>query len=182
MSGSPRFRAGLAAALLFAAAACALADDSCSLMVPGPVLQPHAYPAQTLDERSKHTSMESASPHPGLRIDIRQDGCEDFVTTSFTLTVARGREAERSEDEWIAFARAEIAGLKTREPKRFKDLDAFLAKARRIAPREGERVLCRDGSAADAGACSWDSLGGYSVSVKRGSKATTISVTEYLSA
>jgi hypothetical protein len=181
MSRGRCVRAGLASALLFAAA-CALADDSCSLMAPDPVLQARAYPAQTLDKRSRHTSVESASPHPGLRIDIRQDGCEDFVTTRFTLSVARGREPERSEAEWIAFSRAEIAGLKTREPKRFSDLDAFLAKAHRIAPRDGERALCRDGSAADAGTCSWDSLGGYAVSVKRGRKATTISITEYVSA
>jgi hypothetical protein len=172
----------LASALLFPAVASALADDSCPLMAPDPVLQPKAYRVQTLDKRDRHSSLESASPHPGLRIDIRQDGCEDFVTTRFTLSVARGREPERSEDEWIAFARAEIAGLKTREPQRFRDLDAFLAKARRIAPRKGERALCRDGSAADAASCSWDSLGGYSVSVKRGRSTTTISVMEYVSA
>jgi hypothetical protein len=172
----------LATVLFSSGAASALAADSCSLMAPDPVLRPQAYPGQTLKQRSKHTSMESASPHAGLRIDIRQDGCEDFVTTRFILTVARGRERERLDDEWIAYARTEIAGLKSREPQRFRDLDAFLAKAHRIAPRKGERAICRDGSAADEGDCSWDSLGGYAISIKRGPGATTISVTEYVSA
>lgn len=172
----------LASALFFAAAASALAEDGCSLMAPDPVLRPHAYPGQTLNQPSRHSSTETASPHAGLRVTIRQDGCANFVTTRFTLTVARGRERERSEDEWIDFARAEIAGLKIREPQRLAELVAFLVKAHGIAPREGERAICRDGSAPDASDCSWDSLGGYIVSVKRGRNATTISVTEYVSA
>jgi hypothetical protein len=172
----------LAPALSLSIASSALAEDNCSFMAPDPVLRPKAYPGQTLDKRSSHASLETVRPRPGLRIDIRQDGCEDFITTEFTLTVARGQERERTEDEWIAFARAEIAGLKTSEPRRFRELDVFLAKAHRIKPRNGERALCRDGSAGDAGACSWDSLGGYIFSVKRGRAATTISVIEYLSA
>ncbi|MFC5548126.1 hypothetical protein [Massilia aerilata] len=175
-------RLGLASVLFFAAAASALAEDSCSFMAPDPVLRPHAYPGQTLNQPSRHSSTETVRPHAGLRIAIRQDGCADFVTTRFTLTVARGRERERSEDEWIDFARAEVAGLKIREPQRLKELDAFLARAHGIARRKSERAICRDGSAPDAGDCSWDSLGGYTVSVKRGRKATTISVTEYVSA
>jgi hypothetical protein len=171
-----------AALLLLLVAGSALAGDSCSLMAPDPVLQPGAYPGQTLDKRSSHTSMETARPRPGLRIDIRQDGCEDFITTRFVLTVARGEARERTEDEWIDFARAEIGRLKTSAPRRFQELDAFLGKARGIAPRNGERTLCRDGSAADAGACSRDSLGGYTFSVRRGRRATTVSVTEYISA
>lgn len=174
-------RALLAAALLRIAAP-ALAGDDCSLMVPGPVLQPNANPGQTLGKRSKHASMETVRPRPGLRVDIRQDACEDFVTTRFTLTVARGREDNRTEDEWIDFARAEIAKLKTSEPRRLKELDAFLAGAHLLAPREGERAVCRDGSAGEAGVCSWDSLGGYILSIQRGRAATTISVTEYVSA
>ncbi len=174
-------RIGLASALFFPAVA-ALAEDGCSLMVPNPVLRAQAYPRQTLDRRSKHASMETVSPHAGLRVEIRQDGCADFITTRFTLIVARGRERERTEQEWIDFARAEIAGLKTREPQRFKDLDAFLARAPRIAPRKGVRAICRDGSAADAGECSWDSLGGDMISIGHVRDATTILVTEYVSA
>jgi hypothetical protein len=172
---------GLAAALFFPAVA-ALAEDSCSLMVPGPVLRPQAYPRQTLDQRSKHSSMETVTPHAGLRVEMRQDACEDFITTRFTLIVAHGREHKRTDQEWIDFARAEIAGLKTREPQRFKDLEAFLATAYRVAPRKGVRAICRDGSAADAGECSWDSLGGYMVSIAHVRNVTTISVTEYVSA
>jgi hypothetical protein len=175
-------RIGLASALFFLAEAAALAGDSCSLMVPNPVLRALAYPRQTLVQRSKHTSMETVSPHAGLRVEIRQDGCEDFITTRFTLIVAGGRERERTEQEWIDFARVELAGLKTREPQRFKDLDAFLTRAHGIAPRKGVRAICRDGSAADAGECSWDSLGGYTISIGHVRGVTTISVTEYVSA
>jgi hypothetical protein len=172
---------GLAAALFFPAMA-ALAEDSCALMAPDPVLRAQAYPRQTLDQRSKHSSMETVTPHAGLRVEIRQDGCADFVTTRFTLIVARGRGRERTEHEWIDFARAEIAALKTREPQRFKDLDAFLARAPRIAPHKGVHAICRDGSAADAGECSWDSLGGYTISIGHFRNTTTIFVTEYVSA
>jgi hypothetical protein len=175
-------RIGLASALLFPAVASALAEESCSLMAPASVLRPQAYPRQTLYQRSKHSSMETVSPHAGLRVEIRQDGCEDFITTRFTLIVARGRERERTEQEWIDFARAEIGALKTRDPQRFKDLDAFLARAHRIAPRKGVRAICRDGSAADAGECSWDSFGGYMISIGHDRDATTILVTEYVSA
>jgi hypothetical protein len=171
-----------AAVLLFCTAGSALAEDSCSLRAPDPVLRPGAYPGQTLDKRSSHTSMETARPRPGLRIDIRQDGCVDVITARFVLTVARGQERERTEDEWIDFARAEINQLKTSAPRRFHELDAFLGKAHEIAPRNGERTVCRDGSAGDAGVCSWDSLGGYIFSVRRGRRATTVSVTEYTSA
>jgi hypothetical protein len=171
-----------AALLLLFVAGSALAGESCSLKAPDPVLRPGAYPGQTLDKRSSQTSMEAARPRPGLRIDIRQDACEDFATTRFVLTVAGGQARARTDDEWIDFARAEIGRLKTSPPRRFQELDAFLGKARGIAPRNGERSLCRDGSAADTGACSWDSLGGYIVSVKRGRRATTVSVTEYISA
>jgi hypothetical protein len=172
----------LAPALFLSIAASAFAEDNCSLMAPAPVLQPGAYPGQTLDKQNSHMSMETARPQRGLRVDIRQDGCEDFITTRFTLTVARGKEGERTEDEWIDFARAEIARLKTSEPRRFREMDAFLARAHGIRPRNGERAICRDGSAAAPGACSWDSLGGYIFSVSRGRSATTISVTEYVSA
>jgi hypothetical protein len=184
MGTGPRLciRIVLASVLFSSATASALAEDSCSLMAPDPVLRPTAYPGQTLDKRSKHTSMETASPRTGLRVEIRQDGCEDFITTRFTLTVARGGGRERTDDEWIDSARGEIAGLKTGEPNRFKELESFLATAHRIRPRKGERAICRDGSAGDAGSCSWDSLGGYLFSVKRGRGTTTISVIEYVSA
>jgi hypothetical protein len=175
-------RVAFAATLSHATGGAALAADSCSLQVPDPVLRAKAYPGQTLDKRSDNTSMETAQLRPGLRLAIRQDGCEDYVTTRFTLTVAHAQEPDRSDEAWIDFARAELGKLPTREPGRYRTLDAFLVKARHIAPQAGERILCRDGSPPEAGLCSWDSLGGDAFSVERGRTTTTITVVDYVSA
>jgi hypothetical protein len=169
--------------VLLSIAHAAHARDDCSLRVPGPVLRPGAYPAQTLVRQDDHVSRESAVLRPGLRIEIRQDACEDFVTARFTLTASGAQAVTRTDEEWIDFARAELARLKLKDsPQRLAELDAFLGKARGIAARGGERTLCRDGTTPGSGTCSWDSLGGYTVTVKRRRGATTVSVTEALSA
>ncbi|WP_036169170.1 hypothetical protein [Massilia sp. 9096] len=171
-----------AATLSYALGGAVLAADSCSLKAPDPVLRAKAYPGQTLDKRSADTSTETAQLRPGLRLAIRQDGCEDYVTTRFTLIAAHAQAPDRSDEAWIDFARTELGKLLTREPGRYKRLDEFLVKARRTAPQDGERIVCRDGSQPVAGLCSWDSLGGDVFSVKRGRTTTTITVMEYVSA
>lgn len=174
--------AAFAATLSHAMSGAALAEDGCSLRAPGPVLRASAYPVQALDQRSDDTLTEAAQLRPGLHLTIRQDGCADYVTTRFTLTVAHAQEPDRSDEAWIDFARAELARLPVRDPSRYSTLNAFLVKARHIAPQAGERIICRDGSPPEAGLCSWDSLGGDVVSLKRGRAATTITVVEYVSA
>lgn len=175
-------RMACAAMLSYAIAGAVLAQDACSLKVPGPVLPAKAYPGQTLSKPDDNTFTETARLRPGLHLTIRQDGCADYVTTRFTLTVERAQEPDRSDEAWIDFARAELGKLPAREPGRYRTLDAFLIKARRTPPQDGERIICRDGSQAVAGLCSWDSLGGDVVSVKRGRAATTITVIDYVSA
>jgi hypothetical protein len=175
-------RMGLTAMLSYAMNGAVLAEDDCSFKAPDPVLRANAFPGQTLDKRSGNTSTETAQLRPGLRLAIRQDGCEDFFTTRFTLTVAHAQEPDRSDEAWIDFARAELGKLPTREPSRYRRLHEFLVKVHRAAPQAGERIICGDGSQPVAGLCSWDSLGGDVVSVKRGRATTTITVLEYVSA
>ncbi|MDB5769330.1 MAG: hypothetical protein JWQ61_4144 [Collimonas fungivorans] len=61
-------------------------------------------------------------------------------------------------------------------------MNSFLLRANTIAPRGGTRSICKDNSAAEAGECSWESLGGFLFEVKHGQSETRVSVTEYTSA
>ncbi|ALK98386.1 hypothetical protein AB595_06910 [Massilia sp. WF1] len=171
------------AALGFCAAASASAADECPLRAPEPLLRPGAYAAQTLSRQDGNEMQETAQLRPGLRIAIRQSSCVDAVTTSLTLQLPRDRRHERTDDEWIDLARAEIGKLRTAAPPgRLSGVGEFLGKAHGLAPRRGERAICRDGTAPASGECSWDSLGGYIFSVRRMRDTTVVSVTEYISA
>lgn len=164
------------------AATSALADDVCSFQSPSPVLQPNAYTGQTLTRQSQNRTKEKAQLRSDLRIEIHQSACVDFLTTEFILIVPRDQRRESDQDGWIDFARAEIANLKTRRPAgEFEGLNDFLKRAHGLRQRDGIRSVCRDGSAAAAGECSWESLGGFIFSVTRTPQATRVSVTEYVS-
>jgi hypothetical protein len=155
---------------------------TCSFQPPAPVLLPNSYSGQTLERQSENRVTEKAQLHNGLRIEIRQSACVDFLTTEFTLIVPRDRNLQLDQNGWIELARTTIAGLKTLKPAdEDTDLNDFLSHAEGLRPHNGIVAVCKDGSDARPGECSWDSLGGFVFSVKRTEHCTRISVTKYLS-
>lgn len=175
--------AGLVGIVFAAAAGAAQAEDGCEFQPPSPVLAPHAYPGQTMARQSGNRLTETARLPGGLRIEIRQSACADFVTTEFTLLVpgAQGRPASR--EGWIELARAAIAGLKMRRPlSEYSELNDFLGRAKRPGLDESSVGACRDGSKARPGECSWESQGGFRWSAQRSARGMRLSAMQYLSA
>lgn len=161
-----------------------LTDDTaaCTFQAPTPVLRPHAYAGQVLTRQSENRSMEKAQLPDGLRIEIRQSACVDFLATEFILIFPRRQGPQPDANTWIDLARGTIANLKTRKPAaEYTQLNDFLKRAHNLRPRDGIRSACRDGSEAAPGECTWESSGGFVFSVKRTGQDTRVSVTEYLS-
>lgn len=161
------------------AANTALANEGCEFQPPTPILQAHAYAGQTVTRRSDNRLQESGQVDPGLRVEIGQSACADFLTTEFVF-VASG--AQRDDAGWIAFARSALARLKTRASAReAAALATFLRRAPTLPLRDGSRSACRDGSSAAAGQCTWDSQGGFVLSIRRGARTTRVRLTDYRS-
>lgn len=170
----------LLAALGLPATACAVADDACTFDPPRPLLRPGAYAGLAVMRPGLNQLVEKAQLSPALRIEIRQGGCVDAVSTEFILVAPPA--PRRREREWIGLARTEIAGLKTLRPATaYAELIAFLTQVHTLPLRDGMRSLCRDGSTPGADGCPWESLGGYEFSIRRTATATRISVREYIS-
>jgi hypothetical protein len=170
--------------VLLQAAGSALADE-CSLQPPRPLLQANAYSHYTFRPATGHRAVESAELRDGLRIEVSSSGCVDFLVREISLIVpARAPTAGhgQNDDAWLRFARTEIGRLKRHRPDdNFGELERFLAEARRIAPRKGTRSVCKDQSTADAGLCSWESMGGFIFKVTRSKGKRRISATKYVS-
>jgi hypothetical protein len=156
--------------------------DACSFQPPRPVLLPNSYPGQTLERQSDNGMTEKAQLNNGLRIEIRQSTCVDFLVTDFVLIIPCEQGRQRDRNAQLRLARSTIAGLKTRIPTGgFAELLDFLRRAPGLRLRDGSLGLCRDGSNAQPGECSWESMGGFVFSVKRSARGTRISVSQYLS-
>lgn len=156
--------------------------NTCSFQPPVPVLLPNGYPGQTLEWQSENRVTEKAQLQNGLRIEIRQSACADFLTTEFTLIVPGEQDLQLDQDGRIRLARTTIAGLKMRKrADEYADLNDFLGQASGLGPHNDIVAACKDGSQARPGECSWDSLGGFVFSVKRTVHGARISVTKYLS-
>jgi hypothetical protein len=159
-------------------------DESaaCAFQPPTPVLLPHAYVGQVMARQSENRMIEKAQLPEGMRIEIRQSACVDFLTSEFILIFPRKQGPQQDSNAWIDIARSMIANLKTRRPAgEYTQMNDFLKRAHELRPRNGTRSLCRDGSEAAAGECTWESSGGFVFSVTRSGQGTRVSVTEYLS-
>ena len=120
-------------------------------------------------------------PH-GIAIEIRQGACVDIVTTEYALRVPMARGAAQKQEVLIALLRTTMAALKTRTPPaELAELDSFLEHAYDVPVRDGSRAICNDGSSAPAGECSWESTGGYILSVKPVGRSTRVAVIKYFS-
>jgi hypothetical protein len=171
----------LAFSVLLQAAGSALADE-CSFQAPQALLQPNAYSHYAFRPGSENRSVESAELRDGLRIEIARSQCVDFLVREISLIVP-ARVAGPNDTARLAFARTEIGRLRRQSPDdNFSELERFLVEARHIAPRKGSRSACKDHSKADAGACSWESMGGFIFKVGKSQGKVRISVTEYVSA
>jgi hypothetical protein len=155
---------------------------ACNFQPPKPVLLPHAYAGQVLAQGSGNRLMEKVQLPDGPRIEIQQSACVDFVTTEFIMIFPRKQGPQPDSSDWIDIARGTIAHLKKRRPAaEYTQLNDFLKRAHALRSYKGSRSLCRDGSDAAPGECTWESSGGFVFSVKRTGQDTRVSVTEYLS-
>lgn len=161
-------------ALLMAGAASATEDSVCTFQAPVPVLDSKAYPHRAFKRESYNSSTESVTVRNGVRVEIEKSQCVDFVATTISVVVQR----EKHDDAyWLDFARAEIAKLKFADSAtQFSDIGKFLAQA-----KTGKHSACKDGSSAEAGACSWASGGGFSAEVQSDAASTRVTATEYTS-
>ena len=160
----------------------ALAADACDFRPPTPILLPHAYAGQTVKRKPENEITETAQLANGLRIEISQSACVDILTTEYALIVPLEQGASESQIALIELLRKTIRGLKKRTSARqLAELNDFLRHANDVPLRDGTRSICRDGSTAWSGECSWGSTGGYVLSVKPVGRSTRISVIEYVS-
>lgn len=136
--------------------------NTCSFQPPARVLLPNSYLGQTVERQGRNRLTEKAQLHNGLRIEIRQSACVDFLTTEFTIIVPHNRNLQQDQSGWVMLARTTIAGLKTgKQADEYTDLNDFLSHAQGFRPHDGIVAICNDGSDAPPGECSWDSLGGF---------------------
>lgn len=171
--------------LLFVLCAAARAEDACTFEAPQAVLRKGAYVVQSFVRLPGNRATERAQLGRGIVLEIRQSQCVDVISTEFVLTAPPG-EASRAraagDGGWIGLARELLANLKTRDDRaKFEELDHFLETAPNLPEHAGIRSICRDGTVAGAGECSWESTGGFSVTVSRSARATRIAVLQYLS-
>jgi hypothetical protein len=161
----------------------ALAADACDFQPPMPILADHAYAGQTVKRKPNHEITETAKLPNGMRIEIRQSACVDIVTTEYALIVPIARSTSENQGDLIELLRNTIPALKRRasspQPTGITD---FLKHVNEVPLRDGTRSVCKDGSIAKSGECSWESTGGYVLSVKPVGRSRRISVIEYVSA
>lgn len=156
--------------------------SACTFQPPTPVFSPNTYPGQTFERQAGNQVTEKAQLPNGLRIEVRQRACVDFLTTEFTLLVPHDQGLHLDQNGWIELARTTIAGLTTHKPAaEYKDLNDFLSRAHSLRSRNDVLAACKDGSDARPGECSWESLGGFVFSVRRTGRGTRVSVTQYVS-
>lgn len=160
----------------------ALAADACDFRPPTPILLQHAYSAQTVKRKPENEITETAKLPNGLEIEISQSACVDVLTTEYALIVPIAQGALENQRALIELLRKTIPGLKRRtSAPELAELNDFLEHANEVPLRDGTRSVCRDGSLARSGECSWESTGGYILSVKPVGRSTRISVIEYVS-
>ena len=159
------------------------ATRDCVFNSPRAVLQPKAYVGYTFTRQTLGRALEAAIVRDNLRVEISLSQCVDFIVSEITFIVARGDGPEFDQNYWLEFARTEIGRLKRNAlAGDYRELQQFLARARDIAPRDNKRSMCKDSSTAEAGECSWESMGGFIFQVKKSGTTVRISATEYASA
>lgn len=169
--------------LLGTRAARAADDTGCEFQPPQAMLQSQAYTGYTFTRAPENNATERAQIRDKLGVEVATSQCADSIVRTFTFIVPSAGNVQRDERYWLDFARTEIAALKLKQAGSNENgLTQFLVRARDIAPRAGTRSTCKDGSSADAGECSWDSMGGYIFEVKKAGTTIRVSVTEYSSA
>lgn len=150
-------------------------DNGCSLRAPQALLLPHAYPGQTALPGKENTLVEAAVLAGGVRLRIERHSCVDGVSTELVLLVPGSLASDRAA---IDLLRTTIEQLKwDRARADAPSLLAFLQRAPALPLRKGVRSVCNDDSIADPGDCSWESNGGFVLSIKRGATSSRISFT-----
>jgi hypothetical protein len=159
-----------------------LAANTCDFRPPTPILLPHVYAGQTVRRKPVNEITETAQLPNGLRIEINQSACVDIFTTEYALIVPFKQGTSENQSALIELLRKTIPGLKRRlSAPPLAELNDFLKDANNVPLRDGTRSVCRDGSTAPSGECSWESTGGYVLSVKPVGRSTRISVIQYVS-
>jgi hypothetical protein len=158
------------------------AAGDCVFNPPQAVLQPKAYAGYTFTRQTSGRAIEAARVRDNLRVEISLSQCVDLIISEITFIVPRSDGPEFDENYWLEFARTEIGSLKRNAlVGDYRELQQFLARARDIAPRDNKRSMCKDSSMAEAGQCSWESMGGFIFQVKKTGPKIRISATEYTS-
>ncbi len=160
----------------------AVASNMCDFRPPKLILLPHAYPDQTVKRKPENEITETAQLPNGLRVEISQSACVDIFTTEYAVIVPLEQGTSENQTVLIELLRKTIASLKKRPAAPpLAELNDFLKHANNVPLRDGTRSMCRDGSTAPSGECSWESTGGYVLSVKPVGRSTRISVIQYVS-
>jgi hypothetical protein len=160
----------------------ALAANTCDFRPPTPILLPNVYAGQTVKRKPVNEITETAQLPNGLRIEISQSACVYIFTTEYALIVPLKQETPENQSALIELLRKTIPGLTMRpSAPPLAELNDFLKDANNVPLRDGTRSVCRDGSTAPSGECSWESKGGYVLSVKPVGRSTRISVIQYVS-
>lgn len=172
--------------LALSAPEAARAEDKasdCDFQPPQAMLQSTAYAGYAFTRAPENNATERARIRDNLGVEVKTSQCADSIVRTITFIVPSAGNLQRDHRYWLELARTELAALKHKEAvTEDNDLTQFLLRADAIAPHAGARSACKDGSAADAGECSWDSMGGYIFEVKRSGATIRVSVTEYSSA
>lgn len=165
------------------AALAASAGNGCEFAPPAAFLQSTAYTHYTFTRAPDNNATERARIRDQLGVEVTTSQCADSIVRTITFIVSSAGNAQRDERHWLTVARTEMAALKRKDAAAMDDdLKQFLIRAGGIAPHAGRRSTCKDGSVADAGECTWDSMGGYIFEVKKVGNTIRVSVTEYSSA
>jgi hypothetical protein len=165
------------------AARAADVDTDCEFQPPQAMLQSTAYAGYTFKRAPENNATERAQIRDKLNVEVATSQCADSIVRTITFIVPSAGNMQHDQRHWLDLARTEIAALKRREADvEDTELKQFLTRAAGIAPRAGTRSACKDGSTADAGECTWDSMGGYIFEVKKSGATIRVSVTEYSSA
>lgn len=158
------------------------AQSPCDLRPPQPLLVPRSYARQTLVRKANNELSETADLGNGVRLQLLQSACVDIASTEIIFLVPDSGAQSASRARSIAFARKTLPQLKTSLGKEaLSALDDFLKRSSALPSEHGVRAECNDGSTADPGECSWDSTGGYVLSIKHIGKNTRIAVIKYVS-
>lgn len=154
----------------------------CDFNPPQAVLQPKAYADYTFTRQSLGRATETARVRDNLRVEISLSQCADIIVSEITFIVPPTHARKFDESYWLDFAQTEIGMLKLNPlAGDYRELQQFLARARNIAPHDNKRSICKDNSVAEAGQCTWESMGGFIFQVKKTGSKIRISATEYTS-